>query len=172
MLRANKKSQGGIFGLSFGMIVSIILIVFFITSAFMGIRTFLNWQKCANLGMFIDDLQVNVNTAWNAEYLQANFTSALPSGVHSICFVNLTDQALNANTEEKAIFDLIQEGAISDYKANLFIYAPNKDYCLKWATIKNVDLSQKNPICIKTFSGKVKIQITRDYTSPLVKVSY
>lgn len=167
----SKRGQGGVFGLSFGMIVSIILIVFFIVAAFMGIKAFLSYQQCATLGMFTDDVQGRIDEAWYAESASYNFSSGVPSGVKSVCFMNLTLPVKNANNDEKKIYDIIQKSAIPDYGYNFYIYAPNKDYCLKWKKIKHVDLSNKNPICFPAISGKVKMQITRDFSSPLVKIS-
>ena len=168
----NNKAQSGVFGLSFNMIVSIILIVFFVVAAFMGIRAFLGYQQCTSLNMFIDDLQGKIDEAWYAESADYNFTSSLPSGVKYVCFANLSAPAKNANTDEKAIYDEIQKSAIPDYSYNFFVYSPGKEYCVRWKKIKHVDVSEKNPICFKVFSNKAQIQITREYSNPLVKVSY
>jgi len=153
------------------MIVSIILIVFFIASAFMGIKYFLNYQKCSSIGFFLDDLQNKVDEAWYAQSADYNFTSSLPAGIEYVCFVNLTSPIKNANDAEKSLYDIIQGGAIGDFSKNIYLYAPSKDYCIKWKTIKHIDLSEKNPICMKVFKGKVNINIQRDYSSPLVRVS-
>ncbi len=169
---SSTRSQEGVFGMSFGMIVSIILIVFFIVAAFMGIKAFMSYQQCANLGMFFDDLQGKVDEAWYAESASYNFTSTLPSGVKYVCFINLSSPYKNANTDEKSLYDTIQKSALPDYDYNFFIYAPDKDYCLKWKKVKHVDFSEKNPICFKANSGKVNMQITREFSNPLVKVSY
>jgi hypothetical protein len=167
----SRKAQGSIFGMSFGMIVSIILIVFFVAAAFMGIRAFLNYQKCATIGMFLDDLQSRVDEAWYAESASYNFTSTLPGGIDYVCFLNMSSPMKNANDQEKGIYQELMNGAIQDYSKNFYLHAPSKDYCIKWKTIKHVDLSQKNPICARVSGGKVKIQITRDYSSNLVRVS-
>jgi hypothetical protein len=168
----NKKAQG-IFGLSFGMIWSIILIVFFIISAFIGIRAFLNYQKNATIGLFMDGLQSRINEAWNSQSIQNfRYNSTLPGGVEYVCFINLSATTpKNASNIEKSIFEDITSGAV-DYSKNFYIYAPGKDYSIKWANIKHVDLSQKNPICIQVLSGgKVSIKMERNFEDPLVSVS-
>ena len=124
--------------------------------------------------MFLDDLQngpKGITTAWYAESASYNFTANLPGGIEYVCFINLTAPVKNANDQEKGIYQIIQDGAISNYANNLYIYAPNKDYCIKWKTLSHVDLSWKNPICVKVFDNKVRLRITRDYSSALVKVS-
>jgi hypothetical protein len=167
----NKSGQSNVFGMSFSTIVSIILIVFFIYAAFMAIGAFLNYQKSATIGMFLEDLQNKIDEAWYAEGATYNFTSTVPGGVEYVCFVNITAPIKNANDQEKAIYQTMHEGAISNFKNNFYIYAPKNDYGIKWTTIKHVDLSQKNPICAKVISGKVRLGITRDYSNPLVRVS-
>jgi len=167
------KNSQGIFGLSFGMIWSIILIVFFIISAFIGIRAFLNFQKNATIGLFMDGLQSRINEAWNSQSIQNfRYNSTLPGGVEYVCFINLSATTpKNASNIEKSIFEDITGGAV-DYSKNFYIYAPDKDYSIKWANIKHVDLSQKNPICIEVLSGgKVSIKMERNFEDPLVSVS-
>jgi hypothetical protein len=165
------KAQGNVFGMSFSMIVSIILIVFFVVGAFVAIRTFLNYQKCSNIGMFLEDLQDKIDEAWYAESASYNFTSILPKGIEYVCFINLTSPIRGPNQQETRIYQDIQIGAITNFKNNFVIYAPNKNFCIKWKMIKHVDLSWKNPICLEVRSGKVKMSIVRNYSSPLVRVS-
>ena len=62
----SKGKKAEVFGMSFGMIFSIILIAFFIVIAFIGIRYILNWQKQTQIGLFLRDLQEEVNDAWNS----------------------------------------------------------------------------------------------------------
>lgn len=166
----SKKAQGGIFGLSFGMIWGIILIVFFFVAAFIGIRAFLNYQKNALISLFIEDFQLKVNEAWNSQSASFRFNSTLPAGVQYICLVNLSSQAHNSSNIEQDIFTEITGGAF-DYSKNLHIYAPEKDYSVKWANIKHIDLSKRNPICIKVSGGKVSIKIERNFEDNLVSVS-
>lgn len=167
----SRKSQSNVFGMSFSTIVSIILIIFFIVAAFMAIRAFLGYQQRANLGMFLDDLQSRIDEAWHAESASYDFIAQVPSGMKYACFINISAPIKNANDQEKAIYQEIQNGAISNYNNNFYIYAPEKDYGIKWKTIKNVDLSWKNPICAGVLSGKIRFHISRDYSSPLVRVS-
>ena len=112
-----------------------------------------------------------MDEAWYAESASYNFSSGVLSGVKYVCFMNLTSPIKNANADEKTIYDVIQHSAIPDYGYNFYVYAPNKDYCLKWKTIKHVDLTDKNPICFKAVSGKISMAMTRDFSNPLVKIS-
>ena len=98
----NKRGEG-VFGLSFSMIFSIILIIFFIIVAFIAIRAFLNMQKTMQISSFFDELQYNVDVAWNSDSSDFVFNYTLPSGVEYVCFVNLTEKTKNPNSYEEAI---------------------------------------------------------------------
>ena len=50
--------------ISFGMIFSILLIVFFIAFAFYGIKKFLGFQDTIKIEKFLDDLQSDVDRVW------------------------------------------------------------------------------------------------------------
>jgi len=169
MRTINKKAE--IFGMSFGMIFSIILMIFFIAVAFIGIKAFLNYQKNIQIGLFIQDFQNEVNDAWNSERTVLIFNSTLPSGIEYVCMINYANQSRAANNNELSIYSKIKESGYS-VSENLYFYAPTKDYDLKSATIKHIDLSQKNPVCFRVINGKVSIKIQKKIDNPLVEVYY
>ncbi len=167
----SKKAQGGLFGMSFSMIFSIILIIFFIAAAFTAIKYFLNLQRCSQVGMFTSSLQNKIDIAWNSQSSLFYFNASIPSGIKSVCFVNLSSPPKNANTYEKNMFTEIQNTGADNMKSNFYIYAPEKDYCgLKWKTINHIDLSKKNPICITAKNGIISIKIERNFEDALVRV--
>jgi len=164
------KKASEVIGMSFSTIFSIILIVFFIISAFIGIKAFLNYQKCAQIGLYKDDFQSEINTARNAFTAVTRFNQTLPTGIEYVCVVNTTDIVRNASNVEQSIMQYIQDSSfrVGD---NLFFYAPDKDYCTKWTTIKYVDLSSHNPICTKVIHGIASFKIERKYEGNLVTLS-
>lgn len=167
------RAQSGVFGMSFGMIVSIILIVFFLGSAFYAIRIFLNYQKAIMIGSFFNELQSKVDEAWNAEKVSYSTNFSLPAGIEYVCIVNLTAimPSREANTADRSIWEYIQEHNIPNYKNNVYLYAPTKNYEVTWKTIKHIDLSGKNPKCLKVVRGIVSIKIERKFENPLVLIS-
>jgi len=170
MIKLKNKKGDGVFGMSFTMIFSIILIVVFILVAFMGIRSFLNFQKAAQLNMLANDLQRDIDEAWNAGESSTIFKGNLPAGVEYICFINWNNSTFNSNAIEKNIFQEIRLKGITA-SDNFYIYAPNKNYALKSKQIKHIDLNTKNPNCMKVINNKVSIKITKTFDNPLVVVS-
>ena len=167
---SGKKAQE-VFGMSFGMIFSIILIAVFIAAAFLGIRYFLNYQRTIQIGLFIQDLQNDIDTAWNSADSATTFKSTLPTGVRYVCFVNWNNQSINANNVEKGLYmDIKKSGSINS-EQNFYIYAPNTKYALTGKKIKHVDLSKHNPICMKVIDGITSIKIIKSFSNPLVEVS-
>jgi len=168
-LPKSKRSEG-VFGMSFGMIFSIILIVVFMVVAFLGIRSFLNFQKTAQLKIFADDLQRDIDEAWNAGESMTIYKGNLPIGVQYVCFINWKNSTMNANTFEANIYREIQLGGISASE-NFYFYSPGKDFAIKSKQMKHIDLSSKNPICIRAIDGKASVKITKTFDNPLVVVS-
>ncbi|MEI6731951.1 MAG: hypothetical protein WCK90_04705, partial [archaeon] len=80
----------GQFELSFGMIFSILIIVFTIAVAAYVIMSFMGTTNCTTAGTLYSDLQKQVDAAWNSEISQNVFTGKLPSGITEVCFGNLT----------------------------------------------------------------------------------
>lgn len=170
-LSKNKKAE--VFGMSFGMIFSIILIVFFIIIAGIAVNAFLKWQKEAQIGLFIKELQNEAAIAFaSPDYDNSGkpFKSSLPSGVEEVCFINMSSAIKDASNVEKMVYDYAKKQTHTASN-NLFIYAPEKNYKTKWASVKKIDLSQKNPICIPVKNGAVSIKIKRTFDYPLLIVS-
>jgi len=166
----NSKRAEGVFGMSFGMIFSIILIVIFIIVGFIAIRSFLNFQKTSQMNMFANDLQSDIDEAWNAGESSIVFKGNLPPGVEYVCFINWKNATLGANNIEKAVYQDIKLGGITA-SDNFYFYAPTKNYVLKSKQIKHIDFSNKNPICAKVINNQVSIRIVKTFENPLVVVS-
>ena len=158
-LPKSKRSEG-IFGLSFGMIFAILLIITFVAAAMYGLYYFFSWQRTVQIGVFFQDLQRNIDDAYNAESASFTFTANVPSGIQYVCFVNMSSPVKQANDAEKAIYDNIKRAGYL-VKDNFYIYSPDKEYGLKNTLIKHITLGEKNPICIKVKEGKVEIKIEK-----------
>lgn len=165
----NKKAQE-VMGMSFNMIFSIMLIVFFIVVAFIVIKQFMVSQNDTQIGMFIDKVKTTVDKAFysnDANTLPVNAT--LPAGVEYVCFANMTAAVKNASAIDKLIYNGIRNSSW-DAKKNFYIYAPSKDFAIKSLEIKFIDLSLKNPICIPVKNGKVSFKIDRRFENPYVTI--
>lgn len=172
MKRKNKKAE--IFGMSFSMIFSIILIVFFIYIGFIGIRYFLCTQKASQTGFFVNDLKNKIAEARACDKeCDFPFKASVPSAVDYICFINVTQEVRNANDIEKNFYNEILKGKYI-LKDNLYIHTEKANECIspKNTLIPYIDLSEKNPVCFKASSGKIEIKIKREYGKTGVKVYY
>jgi len=148
----NKKAQE-IFGLSFGMIFAVILIIFFVFMAFIVIGQFFNTRDCAKIGIFFSELNKKVKDAWDSGDITSKYTIDLPSQVDAVCFANLTESFTGVN---KAIGD---EMATYNTEDNTFLYASEETSCdFTSYYIEHLDLDKiirsENPFCIKLTRGR------------------
>jgi hypothetical protein len=164
----NKKAEG-VFGLSFGMIWSIILIVFFVLGAFMGIKTFLNYQDTTTLGFFLDDLDKNVKQAFYAESTNYIFKSNLPSGIEYVCFMNFSSVPKSPNTAESMVWNYVTS-TYYEQDMNVYLYSPGKDYGINFDKIKFI-YTERNPLCVKVKDRKISIRIEKKFEEAFVRLS-
>jgi len=166
----NRKAE--VFGMSFSMIFAIIMIVFFIVVAFIGIRFFLGWQKNAQIISFVQNLEAKINEVWNPGIeVSTSYSGVLPSGIEWVCFVNWNlNITSNANDLEKGVISEIKSKGIN-FRDNFYLYAPSTNLDFKSKELKHLDLSNHNPVCIKVVNQKVKIGLAIKQGKNLVEVS-
>ncbi len=160
--------------MSFGMIFSIILIVFFLVVAFIAIKAFLGWKTCADVGLFFDGLDKNVKIVLSSTYANMAFNSSLPSSIEYVCFVNLSSStSYNANNIEKDIWTFMKNNEhIITKDSNVYIYSKKSYSCgSRFKKINRIDVSQKSPNCIKVIGGRVSMMLERDTSSNSVRIS-
>src|SRR3989344_725215 len=96
--RGSKRGQE-VMGMSISTILSIFIIAIIIAVAIYAIVHFLNINKCANVGLFYDSLQSEVNKAWaSGRYIdvfekEIVSSGALKTSVEFVCFGNLSASA-------------------------------------------------------------------------------
>lgn len=164
--KINKKAQ--IFGMPFSVIFSVILIAIFLAVAIYAIVHFMGIKKCTEVGLFIDDFEREIDSAWNSQSSIKTFTSSLPSRIQYVCFADLNQEANIATFRE--IHEKLQEN--SDYSDNMFFY-PQETDCIESKKIQHIDanLDEKNPNCIPVVNGKIEIKLEKGFDDSLVKVS-
>lgn len=170
MVINNRKAQGGVFGLSFGVIFSIFLIIFFIIVAFFVIRAFLETQKCAQIGIFKDDFQNEIKKAWNSPKQISTFKGRLPSSLEYVCFANLSKSLSGIYNEVGEVIS-IYDGE----DANLFLYPIEKTCDILYHNIEYLDLnniiSSRNPYCIEIKNGNINIEIQKELGDRFVRIN-
>lgn len=164
----NKKSQQTL-GLSFSVIFSILLIVFFILIAFIAINAFLKTKDCAQIGIFINNFETEINKAWDSQKDSFEFRERIPSKLDYVCFANLSKRI-------KGEWDYVGE-KISIYKgaqATLFFYPPGKACEIPYKNVRHLNIEgvtdSDNPYCIKIEDGVAKIRIEKGFNDALVSV--
>ena len=144
MKRGCMKKQGQI-AMSFGMIFSIILIVFFIVFAFYGINKFLNLQKEVQIKSFINDLQNDVERMKKSYEGSQPKAYVVPTKIEKVCFI---DEDKNLRLLGEKYSDSKKINGINIEK----ILGNEKEYC-----IQNID-------------GKIKLKLEINYGETLVTI--
>jgi len=169
--RVKSKKAQQLFGMPFTVIFSIFLIAIFLAVAIYVIMHFWGIKQCAEIGLFTNDFQEEVDSAWKAASYDSGdkpFTSVLPDKIKYVCFADVKKPA-TGNSAEKEIFEKIKEN-VDDDKDNLYFYPFLCD--VKSTKILHVDMeSLTNPYCIPVVNGKISINLKKDYFDSLVKVS-
>lgn len=142
----NKRGRKGQMELSFSMIFSVILIVAFIAAAIYAISTLLGLQRCAQIGLYKDELQKAVNNAWNSPETEAKFKQNLPNSVEQVCFFNKLEAGKG---NDRQVYDIIRS-----YDYNI-LFLPLKKACssIIGYGIEHLNITemtkQHNPYCVK-----------------------
>jgi hypothetical protein len=119
------------------------------------------------MGLFTDDFQNEITSAWQSPSSYKTFIRSLPSGIEYVCFADLSKEA-DAVGVEREIYQELKRNA--DYTVNLFFY-PRKKACIPYANIEHINMTMSNPYCFPVENGKVEIKIEKEFYDPLVKVS-
>ena len=155
--------------LSFGMIFSIILIVFFLAFAFFGIRAFLGIQNSGETAKFLNDFQSDVEKVWKSEQSSENEEYSLPGKKSFACFVDFSSSARGA---KNGIYNELKRAYYG--KENIVFY-PLDFEGTESAEIKYIDLASitenENPFCISNVNGKVKLRLVKDFSDRLVRIT-
>jgi len=128
--------------LSFGMIFSIILIIFFLAFAFYGIRSLLKTQKEAEIQKFMNDFQNDVTQLWKETQGSKEVEYSLPGSIEAVCFTD------------------------NEYE-NLF-FEPDEHAGKK---IEYIDIGEEDPYCVENENGKVNMILKKAYGTYLVEIS-
>lgn len=155
--------------MGFGMIFSILLMIFFIIVAFIVIRSFLQSRDCTQIAIFINDLQTEVDKAWNSQSSDFPFERIIPSSLQYVCFADL---GKSITGEFKDIGDDIS--IYKDYSSNMYLYPKEKACKLSRISMKHMDIEgmiiKNNPHCIKISNGRIKMKVVKDFKDRLVRV--
>lgn len=155
----------GQFNISFGMIFSIIIIIVIIGVAFYVIMSFLQTSKCAEIGLFYDDLREHIDKAWQATKYRDSFTGTLSSGVEMVCF---GDSSQTPREYRKEFDELVREGRRGH---NVFI-SPKKEACdVSLVSMKLEHAKTDQFFCVDVNDNKLSIKIEKNVFDSLVTIA-
>jgi len=164
------KSKRSQLQISFGMIFSIILIIAFVAVAIYAITIFLKVKTCSETGLFKNDLQEEINRAWNSDETSSVFKESLNTDIEQVCFINLENEAKG---QHKDFYNSIKK--LGFVNINMFFY-PLKNACegQKAFLISHLNISeitkQNNPNCFNNIKGKLEIKIEKGFREALVRL--
>ncbi len=161
-MKVDKRGQQ-ILGMPFEIIFAIFLIIVFIVIAFIAIGGFLDIGKSANVGVFYEDLQGAVDSAWASQSGESTFEIDLPSGITHVCFANLS-APIKGNYKEQ--YQMIKNYDV--YEANTFLVPPQFAQKLEWRMTNHLDIVNitkvNNPNCfLATEDLKIKKEFYGKY---------
>ena len=132
--------------ISFGMIFSVILIIFFLAFAFYAIRKFIELQQSVQIETFLSDFQEDINKMWKSPQGSQTSIYTLPKKIIAVCFTD--DEFINLEFTSETIIP-------GDYIENLNIKAITEN---------------ENPFCVENLNGKISFIISKEYGETLVSV--
>lgn len=161
----NKKAQMQI---SFGMIVSIILIIVFLSVAFYAISKFLSLQRAVQVGNFVNNLQFNIDKIWKSSQGAQEINLVLPKKISDVCFIDYNSPAIGKDKEK------YEELRVSFFEyENLIFYPIGSGEGLDANVIQHINIENitktHNPYCLEN-NGKVKISLSMDFGENLVMI--
>ena len=168
-MKRSKKAQ---LELSYGMIFSVILIAVFLFVAIFAIMHFMNIGKLVETGVFIKDLQNEINRIWtSAGGEDIVFSKKINSEtLQYICFFN---QQKEAKGEFKDFSAELKR--YSGSKTNNLHFYPASDSNFSPLEIKHIDIEKitkdSNPYCIKLKDKEIKLRLQKSLSDTLVTIS-
>ena len=175
----SSRSQESI-GMSFNMIFSIILIIFFFVAAFVAIKYFLAIQKEMQFRTFFESFQNKIDEFYGSggsvgnEYI---FQKNAPPGVTALCYLDLNALDYSGsiyNAECTAI-----QRQFSSRTANFAFYSTNYDKTIikvGYKMINHINAASLPPgvdtscYCIPVINKKINITISTSTENPIVQI--
>ena len=151
----------GQFDISFSMIFSIIIIVAIIAVAFYVISGFLRTSRCAEIGLFYNDLKDYTDKAWQSTIHQDTFTGTIPSGIDMVCFGELSQAQQEFSDIKKAFLNS---------KGNVFLYPPKSACDSSLSSIKLENVQINSFFCKNVENSKIEIKTSKDKFDALVTI--
>jgi hypothetical protein len=153
--------------LTFGMVFTVIVIAVTLAVAGYVIMNFLTFKDCSQTLSFYDELQKQVDQAYESEGTQKTAEFILPSAVTKVCLGSF-DQTLEG--QDSKIRDELKNRFAAGQ--NVFLYPELTKCSIKYRSYKLEHIKTNTFFCINAKAGKFSIQISKkDLFEPLVTLS-
>jgi len=156
--------------MSFGMIFSIFIIIMILAVAIYAIVKFMDIGSCARAGLFYDDLQGEIDRAWNSgpgTYLNENFEITVDKAVDNVCFGEVPPSPTGLSTLATEL-----RKKFEDYpeERNIFLDPP-ENICGELSSKKLQHVNISEFFCKKVDEkGKIIFSITKLERESLVNI--
>ena len=148
--------------LSFGMIFSVFLIVFFLVFAFFAVKKFIGISDTTKIYDFVLSLQSRINDVMKSDHGSINFEyRILPTSVDRVCLVDFSASPKGVNLGDFQTFQKYSSGM----DKNLIIDPVSKWKGMNSFVIENINLQQitenENPYCFTIDNGVATATISK-----------
>lgn len=154
------------FSMSFGMIFSIFLIIMIVAIAIYAIVKFVDIGGCAQVGLFYEDLQGEMDRAWNSgsgRYEDGSFEIRVHNSVKNVCFGN-------ASSASSPYTDLADKFIDYEEGRNVFLDPP-EEICNELGSKKINHVIIPSFFCEEVDNkGNIKIKISKPSGGALVEI--
>jgi len=175
-LPKSKRSQHTM-GLPFSTIFSVILIIAFIAVAFFVINAFLDSKRCAQVGVFVNNLERDVKKAWNSAGIDFEFPGSLPKNMKKVCFIDFTKTLRGPHRNDDiglTVDNFRGYRCKGGEPCNLILYPTQAACDMEYHLIEHLDTAQitinENPYCIDVTKGEVEFRIIKELNQRLVEI--
>ena len=156
--------------MSFGMIFSIFLIIFFLIFAFYGIKKFMTISDVAQLNKFKDQVTEDVDKLWKGSQGSQTVQYSVPSGIQKICFI---DYGSGQHGRNSLLYTELRNSYLE--LENIFFYPRGASEGLDSFELKHLNLeesvAEENPLCFDNEDGKVSWRIEKDFGESVVRIT-
>ncbi len=157
--------------ISFGMIFSIIIIIALIGVAVYAITSFLDFSESAQVGLFYEDFQKNIDSVWSSATTNRVVSFSIPNSINFVCFgsiLNNVDSG-NYNLQLKKLRE--ESSRFEQENSNVFLYPLSSAKDLAFKKINKIDTSGLGSFsCFEVKSGKLNIRLSKGEFESLVKI--
>jgi hypothetical protein len=156
--------------ISFSFIISIIIIIAIIATAFYVVKNFLNVSKCAEIGLFLEDIEGEVRKAYTSSIYQDVYSGRLPGNIEYVCFGNLTQKFESSFRKER---ESLREDLFRDEWGHKLFLLPVEESCSGDLNSKSLnEISTENFFCVPVEKGSMEVKMEKSSGENSVKVSY